>query len=77
MSLDWGISCDTRSHDPPEARKFVGLGSGVSRSDQQKTTENMLGPKLLRSLPRRDGSAHPEEVRDPAPVTSSGVKEAR
>ena len=77
MSLDWGISCDTRSHDPPEAREFVGLGSGVSRSDQQKTTEKMLGPKLLRSLPRRDGSAPPEEGRGLAPVTSPGVKEAR
>ena len=33
--------------DPPEARQYVGLGGGVSRSDQRKTTEDMLGPFVL------------------------------
>ncbi len=46
-SGEWVFDMRSFVVDPPEARQHVGLGGGVLRSDQQETTEDMLGPFVL------------------------------
>ena len=64
---------DCPPREPPEA-VVIGDHDGT-RAALRRVSVALYRPAS--SPVRRDGSEHPEEVRDPAPVTSSGVKEAR